>query len=92
MKRVLSALGLLAAGAALGMLFAPATGRRSRALVRDKLVHAGHRVSDYTTGKAHHLGNMAKGYYHVAAKAMHITREAAEEGAKEAAEEAKRVA
>ena len=37
------------------------SGSRRRALVRDKLVHAGHEVSDYTQGKARHAANKVKG-------------------------------
>ena len=41
--------GLLG-GVALGMLLAPTTGRRSRALLRDKVARAGHEIGDLGSG------------------------------------------
>lgn len=55
--------GLLG-GVALGMLLAPTTGRRSRALLRDKATHAGHEIGDFggdAAGRLHGLKNRAAG-------------------------------
>jgi BON domain len=60
--------GLLV-GVAIGLLLAPATGRRSRALLRDKAVKAGHEVSELgvaAVGKAGDLGRRATGLVHKA--------------------------
>jgi hypothetical protein len=39
----------------------PASGKRRRALLRDQVVHAKHRVEDYAQGKAKDLRNRAQG-------------------------------
>ena len=55
------------AGVALGVLLAPASGRRSRALVRDKLVKAGHEAGDLGEAakkKAADLSHRAAGLAH----------------------------
>jgi hypothetical protein len=39
----------------------PASGKRRRALLRDQVVHAKHRISDYTEHKARDLRNRAQG-------------------------------
>ena len=49
------------AGAATAMLFDPAAGRRRRALIRDKAVHAGKTVSGAVRGTALDLANRARG-------------------------------
>jgi len=83
-RTILYSLGTLLLGAIVGMLFAPASGRRSRALVRDKMVKAGHKVSEFSTSKARHVSNVAKGYYHDAA---HLVSRVARRTAEKAEEE-----
>ena len=39
----------------------PGSGKRRRALLRDQVVHAKHRVEDYAQGKAKDLRNRAQG-------------------------------
>lgn len=39
----------------------PASGKRRRALLRDQVAHAKHRVEDYAQGKAKDLRNRAQG-------------------------------
>lgn len=51
-------------GAAAGILFAPESGRRSRALIKDKTVKYSHDATDYVDRKSRHLANKAKGYGH----------------------------
>ena len=66
----------LATGFALGALamfiFDPEQGRRRRALARDKMVHYGNEVSDFTSDTAKDLRNRA---YGVAAEARGVVRE-----------------
>lgn len=54
-------LGALAVGVLASYYFDPASGRRRRALLRDKLVHARHEVGDYAEGTAQDLRNRARG-------------------------------
>lgn len=51
----------VAAGAGLMYLLDPQTGRRRRALLRDKVVHAGHLTSDALRKSARDTGNRARG-------------------------------
>jgi len=51
-------------GAAAGLLFAPQTGRRSRALIRDKAVRYSHDGVEFADKKSRHLANKARGYAH----------------------------
>lgn len=39
----------------------PTSGKRRRALLRDQVVHARHRVGDYAEGKARYLRDRAQG-------------------------------
>src|SRR4051794_10607926 len=48
-------------GATAAMLFDPSSGRRRRALVRDRAVHLGKAVSCAATGATHDLTNRARG-------------------------------
>jgi len=60
------AVGLFA-GTIFGLLLAPTTGRRSRALLKDKVSKVGHGVADLggaAAGKASDLGNRAAGVVH----------------------------
>jgi len=82
-RNLLYSLGLVAMGAIVGMLFAPATGRRSRALIRDKMVKAGHEVSEFAGKRAHHVTNRTKGYYHDALRLLRLTARRAEAEAEE---------
>lgn len=60
-KNATTAIGALAAGATTMYLLDPAQGRRRRALVRDKAVHAGHVTSDATGVVARDLAHRAQG-------------------------------
>lgn len=54
----------VAAGAATGLLLAPQSGRRTRAMLRDKTVKYSHDVSDFSTKKSRHVVNKFHGYAH----------------------------
>ena len=56
--RVLAALGI---GALAMYFFDPVSGRRRRAMARDRLVHAQHEAADYAEGTAKDLRNRAYG-------------------------------
>jgi osmotically-inducible protein OsmY len=51
----------VAAGAAAALLFDPTTGRRRRALIRDKAFHVGKTLSCAARDAAHDLGNRMQG-------------------------------
>ncbi|HEX6308165.1 MAG TPA: BON domain-containing protein [Longimicrobiales bacterium] len=55
-----------AVGAGLTYLLDPDRGGRRRALVRDRLVHAGHEAEDLTRSTARHVRNRARGLAHEA--------------------------
>lgn len=61
---LLAAGGGLIVGALAGLLLAPQSGRRTRALIRDKAVKLSHDVADFTDKKARHTANKMKGYVH----------------------------
>jgi hypothetical protein len=61
LNRYLFSLAAFGAGAALAYFFDPVSGRRRRALMRDQLVRAQHRISDYAEGTAKDLRNRAQG-------------------------------
>jgi gas vesicle protein len=61
---VLIAVGGAVIGGVLGLMFAPQSGRRTRALIRDKSVKYSHDVVDYAGKKSRHVANKAKGYVH----------------------------
>lgn len=69
MKFLFFVCGLLV-GAAVGVLLAPQSGRATRAFLRDKTVKYSNDVSDFTTGKAKHIANKARGYAHDVKKAL----------------------
>jgi gas vesicle protein len=50
-------------GAALGFMFDPANGNRRRALVRDKVVRAGHVTGRAINGRSRDVANRAYGLY-----------------------------
>ena len=60
---LMAALGGFALGALAMFIFDPQQGRRRRALARDKIVHAGHEISDRAAGTSKDLGNRAYGLY-----------------------------
>jgi gas vesicle protein len=64
-----------AVGAGAGLLLAPATGRTTRAKIRDKATGMGHDVSDFVNAKSRHLSNKMKGYQHKAAEATQKIKE-----------------
>lgn len=66
----LAAFGALALGAGLMYIMDPQSGRRRRALVRDKAVHYAHEASDAVSSKGKDLRNRATGMYHEARKAV----------------------
>jgi gas vesicle protein len=49
-------------GAGVALLYAPASGRTTRAKIRDKAVGVGHDVGDFVEGKTKHLANKMEGY------------------------------
>jgi gas vesicle protein len=55
-----------ACGVGIALLYAPMTGRRTRALLRDKAVKAGHDTTDFIEGKKRHVTNKMEGYRHKA--------------------------
>ncbi|MBI2843270.1 MAG: YtxH domain-containing protein [Armatimonadetes bacterium] len=58
-------LGLgVVAGAVAGLLLAPESGRRTRALIRDKGIKYSHDVADFADKKSRHMANKMKGYAH----------------------------
>lgn len=66
---VAGSISALAIGAGVMFLLDPAQGRRRRAMLRDKAVHAAKETSRYVEGKTQHLSNKTKG---VVAKAEHM--------------------
>lgn len=65
-ERGASGIPMMAAGIGLGaaLMYSldPATGRRRRALARDKAVHAGHKLRDGTDTTVHDVGNRMAGW------------------------------
>lgn len=57
-------------GAGLTYLLDPDRGTRRRALVRDRLVHAGHELEGTVTSTARHARNRARGLAHEAKSAL----------------------
>ena len=60
----------IAIGAGLAYLLDPDRGTRRRAIVRDKLVHAGHELENTVTSNARHARNRARGLAHEARSAL----------------------
>lgn len=54
----------MALGAGLAYLLDPERGTRRRALLRDKLVHAGHELEDTARSNVRHVRNRARGLAH----------------------------
>ena len=74
-------------GVALGILLAPASGRRSRAAVRDKLAKAGHEAGDLghaAKKKAEDLSHRAAGLAHDLKDRVHPTADAVDDATIEA--------
>jgi len=65
-------IGALALGAGVMFMMDPAQGRRRRAMIRDKAVHAAKETSRYVERKTHHIENKAKG---AVANARHLMAE-----------------
>jgi len=70
-RRSMMILGGAAVGGVVGLLFAPATGARSRALLRDKLLHYRKLMSRRADSKSRHLKNWAQGMEHRVSKRLH---------------------
>lgn len=69
-RNIWFAAGGLILGATAGLLLAPQSGRRTRALIRDKAVRYSHETVHFGDKKARHLGNKIKGIAHVAKNAI----------------------
>lgn len=54
----------LAVGVAAGMLLAPDSGKRNRAIIKDKATKYSHDTVDFVDKKSRHLANKVKGYAH----------------------------
>jgi len=67
---LLTAAGAFALGAMMMFTFDPQSGRRRRALARDKAYSAARQTGEYVEKKARHYSNVAKGVYHEAAGAV----------------------
>ena len=66
MNRAETLLAGMALGAGLAYLLDPDRGTRRRALLRDRLVHAGHELEDATRSNVRHVRNRARGLAHEA--------------------------
>jgi gas vesicle protein len=66
---IFRALGALAVGALAVYFFDPVSGKRRRALVRDKMVHYRKEAREYAAGTAKDLRNRAQG---VVAEVRHV--------------------
>jgi gas vesicle protein len=64
MRYFFAIIGGAMVGACTALLFAPQTGRASRARIRDKWTRYSHDAQDFVEGKTQHLRNKAKGYKH----------------------------
>ena len=51
-------------GAAAGLLFAPGTGRHTRALIRDKAIRYSKDTQKFVDKKSRHIANKTHGYMH----------------------------
>jgi gas vesicle protein len=74
-EMIVSACAALALGAGLMFVLDPAQGRRRRALIRDKAIHAAKETSRYVEGKSRDLSNRAQG---AVAKARNFAESAKE--------------
>lgn len=72
-EMIIGACAALALGAGLMFVLDPAQGRRRRALIRDKAIHAAKEISRYVEGKSRDLSNRAQG---AVAKARHLAETA----------------
>jgi osmotically-inducible protein OsmY len=61
----------MAIGAGLTYILDPDRGTRRRAVMRDKLVHAGHEIEDAVTSNARHARNRVRGLAHEARSTLH---------------------
>jgi len=59
---IVRVLGAFAIGALATYFFDPVSGRKRRAQLRDKAVHAGHEIGHYAEGTAKDLRNRAQGF------------------------------
>lgn len=70
MKTIIALLGGAAVGAGAAILFAPQSGRATRAFLRDKATKYTHDATDFVDSKSRHLKNKMKGYRHEAQNMM----------------------
>ena len=78
MTKALAILGGIGMGAALMYLFDPDSGRRRRALIRDKAVGLSHDIRRTIDKKTTHLSNRAQGLLHDAKVLVSGGRDGAE--------------
>lgn len=62
-------------GAGVALLYAPATGRRTRSMIKDKATSLKNDIEDFAESKGRHLTNKMQGYRAKARKAGEMLRE-----------------
>lgn len=80
MKYLLAALGGAAIGAGAALLFAPQSGRSTRASIRDKTTKYTGDIQDFAKGKSTHLRNKLRGAKHEIESAINKGREMIDQG------------
>jgi gas vesicle protein len=75
MRYLLAALGGAAIGAGAALLFAPQSGRATRATIRDKTTKCTNEFQEFAKGKTEHLRNKMKGARHEVESAIDKGRE-----------------
>jgi gas vesicle protein len=80
MKYLLSAIGGAAIGAGAALLFAPRSGRATRAAIRDKSTRYSHEIRDFAKGKSKYIKNRVQGMKHQFAGMQRKKQEGMEHG------------